>query len=157
MYTGRPFGRAVYRFLFFFFQEVWRFLQELRALSPRLLDWLAALLGLVEALGRWPARLAEGYTALVPKDGPPGALNTRSLTVLSTVYRLWAGLRLEEVILWQDGELAVDCGRVLGDGQLQDELVDEVSLLVYTGSHVGGRTHTAQLCSLITATGRLRK
>ena len=67
-----------------------------------LLDWLAALLRLVEDQGRWPARLAEGYTALVPKDGPPGALNTRPLTVLSTVYRLWAGLRLEEVILWQE-------------------------------------------------------
>ena len=56
----------------------------------------------MEDQGCWPARLAEGYTALVPKDGPLGALNTRPLTVLSTIYRLWAGLRLEEVILWQE-------------------------------------------------------
>ena len=76
-------------------------LGDLRAL-PRGLHWLAALLRLVEDQGCWPARLAEGYTALVPKDGPPGALNTHPLTVLSTIYRLWAGLRLEEVILWQE-------------------------------------------------------
>ena len=75
-------------------------LGDLRALPPWILDWLAALLQLVESRRCWPARLAEGYTALVPKEGPPGALNTRPLTMLSKVYRLWAGLRLEEVILW---------------------------------------------------------
>ena len=47
-------------------------------------------------------RLAEGYTALIPKEGPPGPLNTRPLTVLSMVYRLWAGVRLEEAIRWQE-------------------------------------------------------
>ena len=85
-------------------------LQELRQLPMRLLDWLANLLDwlanllqLVEERGRWPSALAEGYTALIPKEGPPGPLNTRPLTVLSMVYRLWAGARLEEVIVWQEG------------------------------------------------------
>ena len=47
-------------------------------------------------------RLAEGYTALIPKEGPPGPLNTRPLTVLSMVYRLWAGVRLVDAIAWQE-------------------------------------------------------
>ena len=52
--------------------------------------------------GRWLARMAEGYTALIPKEGPPGPLNTRPLTVLSMVYRLWAGVRLADAIAWQE-------------------------------------------------------
>ena len=56
----------------------------------------------VERLGRWPTRLAEGYTALIPKEGPPGPLNTRPLTVLSMVYRLLAGVRLADAIAWQE-------------------------------------------------------
>ena len=47
-------------------------LADLRSLPDRLLGWLADLLREVEHLGRWPARLAEGYTALIPKEGPPG-------------------------------------------------------------------------------------
>ena len=44
------------------------------------------------------ARLAKGYTTLIPKKGPPGRLNTRPLTV----YRLWVQVRLEEVIAWRE-------------------------------------------------------
>ena len=67
-------------------------LEDLRALPDQLLEWLADLVWEVERQGRWPLRLAEGYTALIPKEGPPGPLNTRPLTVLSMVYRLWAGI-----------------------------------------------------------------
>ena len=83
-------------------------LEELRALPDHLLEWLADLLREVKRQGRWPLRLAEGYTALIPKEGPPGPLNTRPLTVLSTVYRLWAGITLEEAIRWQEA-LAHPC------------------------------------------------
>ena len=69
-------------------------LADLRSLPDRLLGWLVDLLREVERLGKWPTCLAEGYTALIPKEGPPGPLNTRPLTVLSMVYRLWAGVRL---------------------------------------------------------------
>ena len=79
----------------------WR-LAHLRSLPDRLLGWLADLLREVERLGKWPARLAEGYTALIPKEGPPGPLNTRPLIVLSMVYRLWAGVRLVDAIAWQE-------------------------------------------------------
>ena len=56
-------------------------LADLRSLPDRLLGWQAE----VERLGSWPARLAQGYTALIPKEGPPGPLNTRPLTVPSMV------------------------------------------------------------------------
>ena len=46
-------------------------LANLRSLPNRLLGWLADLLREVERLGKWPARLAEGYTALITKEGPP--------------------------------------------------------------------------------------
>ena len=77
-------------------------LADLRSLPDQLLAWLADLLREVERVGRWPARLAEGYTALIPKEGPPGPLNTRPLTVLSMVYRLWASIRLADAIAWQE-------------------------------------------------------
>ena len=77
-------------------------LGDLRSLPLRLLDWLAELLTLVEVTGRWPEVLARGYTALIPKPGEEGPLGTRPLTVLSVVYRLWAGTRLWEVLRWQE-------------------------------------------------------
>ena len=77
-------------------------LHDLRALPPNLMDWLAALLGFVERTGRWPGALTRAYTAPIPKEGPPGALNTRPLTVLSIVYRLRAGVRLQEAMAWQE-------------------------------------------------------
>ena len=52
-------------------------------------------------MGTWPACLAEGYTAVIPKESPQGPLNTRPHTVLSMVYRLWAGMRLAHAIAWQ--------------------------------------------------------
>ena len=77
-------------------------LADLRSLPDRLLGWLADILREVERLGKWPTRLVERYTALIPKEGPPGPLNTRPLTVLSMVYRLWAGVRLVDAIAWQE-------------------------------------------------------
>ena len=77
-------------------------LVDLRSLPNRVLGWVADLVLEVERLGKWPSRLAEGHTTLVPKEGPPGPLNTRPLTVLSMVYRLWAGVRLVDAIAWQE-------------------------------------------------------
>ena len=53
-------------------------------------------------LGKWLTRLAEGYRALIPKEGPLGPLNTPLLTVLSMVYWMWAGVRLADTIAWQE-------------------------------------------------------
>ena len=75
-------------------------LADLRSLPDRQLGWLAHLLREVERLGKWPTRLAEGYTAVMPKEGPPGPLNTRPLMVMSLVYQLWAAVRLADAIAW---------------------------------------------------------
>ena len=59
----------------------------------------------MEDEGKWPGVLAEGYTSLTPKPGEEGPLGTRPLTVLFTVYGLWAGTRLRglrDVLLWQE-------------------------------------------------------
>ena len=77
-------------------------LADLRSLPDMLPGWLVDLLWEVERLGRWPARVAEGYIVLIPKEGPPGPLNTRPLTRLSMVWRLWAGVRLADAITWQE-------------------------------------------------------
>ena len=76
-------------------------LADLRSLPDRLLVWLPNLLREVERRSKWLARLAKGYTALIPKEGPPGSLNTRRLAVVSMVYQLLAGVRLAHVIAWQ--------------------------------------------------------
>ena len=46
--------------------------------------------------------MAEGYTAVIPKESPQGPLNTRPHTVLSMVYRLRVGVRLADAIAWQE-------------------------------------------------------
>ena len=73
-------------------------LAEVEALPDVLPGWLAELLQLVERRGRWPTRLAEGHTALIPKEGPPGPPDMRPLTVLSMVLCLWVGICLADAI-----------------------------------------------------------
>ena len=75
-------------------------LADLGSLPDRLLGWLAVLPRDVEWLGKWPIRLAGGYRALIPKEGPPGPLKTSLLTVLSMVYKMWAGVHLADTIAW---------------------------------------------------------
>ena len=75
---------------------------DVRSLPDGLLGELADLLQEVERLAKWLVRLAEGYTALVPKHGPPGPHNTRRLRDLPMVYRLWEGVRLSDSSAWQE-------------------------------------------------------
>ena len=77
-------------------------LVDLHSVPDKLLSWMTDLLREVDRLGKWPTRMAEGYTALIPKEGPPGPLNTRPLTSLSMVYRLLAGVRLVDAIAWHE-------------------------------------------------------
>ena len=53
-------------------------------------------------MGVWPDRLAEGFISLVPKGEGAEALQLRPLSVLPTIYRLWAGLRLGDAMKWQE-------------------------------------------------------
>ena len=50
----------------------------------------------------WPAALCWGSIPLLPKEGPPGALNLRPLTILSVIYRIWAGIRAAQLRGWQE-------------------------------------------------------
>ena len=75
---------------------------DLAAAPTIVLDLLAQLLSAVERTGRWPEALTRGFISLVPKGEGSLPLQMRPLSVLSTVYRLWAGLRLEEATAWQE-------------------------------------------------------
>ena len=66
-------------------------------------DKLAELLGTVGKTGIWPERIAEGFTLLVPKgEGGGDPMKMRPLTVLSQVYGIWARLRMEDALAWQE-------------------------------------------------------
>jgi hypothetical protein len=56
----------------------------------------------VEEVGRWPSALTEGYITLIPKGEGMEPTAMRPLSVLSAIYRLWAGVRLRDVIVWQE-------------------------------------------------------
>ena len=64
---------------------------------------LAQVLEIIESLGAWPKMVAQGFTSLIPKGEGAGALKLRPLSVLSQIYRVWEGMRLEEATLWQEG------------------------------------------------------
>ena len=50
----------------------------------------------------WPLALNWGSIPLLPKEGPPGPLNLRPLTILSVIYRIWAGIRASQLRDWQE-------------------------------------------------------
>ena len=76
--------------------------EHLRRLPDVTLAALADLLNLVERTGTWPSSLAQGYISLIPKGEGMHPTNMRPLSVLSNIYRVWAGIRLENVMEWQE-------------------------------------------------------
>ena len=77
---------------------------ELRLLPDALLGRLCSLFDLIEETGRWPEDLCLGIISPLLKDAelPMTADNTRPITVMSVVYRLWAATRMQELTLWQE-------------------------------------------------------
>ena len=65
-----------------------------------LLDWVAALLALVEDTGAWPQELCRGETILLPKGGASDPLDRRPITLLPILYRIWAALRAAQFRAW---------------------------------------------------------
>ena len=66
-------------------------------------DALVGLLRMVERTGRRPDGVEEGFTSLVPKgEGGGDPMKLRPLTVLSQIYRIWAGVRMEDTLQWQE-------------------------------------------------------
>ena len=83
--------------------DLWS-IKLLKTLPGPFWDKLSELLQMVEKTGTWPDRVAEGFTSLVPKgEGGGDPMKLRPLTVLSQIYRMWAGVRMEDAMEWQEG------------------------------------------------------
>ena len=73
---------------------------DLLCLPNALLDMLAQLLTHTESTG--PCVLARGFVSLIPKGEGMLPMQQRPLSVLSQLYRVWVGVRLEECMVWQE-------------------------------------------------------
>ncbi|CAK9030649.1 unnamed protein product, partial [Durusdinium trenchii] len=66
---------------------------------------VAMILNKIEKLGEWPQDLLSSYTSLIPKDehaDDVSATDFRPITVLSTIYRLYAKARFIALLQWQE-------------------------------------------------------
>ena len=75
---------------------------DLLCLPNALFDMLAQLLTHIESTGLWPRVLARGFVSLIRKGKGMLPMQQRPLSVLSQLYRVWAGVRLEECMIWQE-------------------------------------------------------
>ena len=75
---------------------------DLLCLPNALFDMLAQLLTHIESTGLWPCMLARGFVSLIPKGDGMLPMQQRPLSVLSQLYKVWAGVRLEECMIWQE-------------------------------------------------------
>ena len=73
------------------------------ALPDTLLERLVDLLCVVEQTGKWPHDLAQGFISLIPKGEGAEPAQLRPISVMSVIYRAWAGARVRELLSWQDG------------------------------------------------------
>ena len=57
----------------------------------------------MEATAKSQDTVREGFTSLVPKgEGGGDPIKLRPLTVVSQIYRIWAGVRMEDAMKWQE-------------------------------------------------------
>ena len=78
--------------------DLWS-IKPLKGLQAPFWDAPAEMLREVERTGRWPERVAEGFTSLVPKgEGEGDPMKLRPLTMLSQIYQIWAGLWMEDAL-----------------------------------------------------------
>ena len=76
--------------------------EDLLCLPDSLLSMLADLLAIVEATRKRPRILARGYVSLIRKGEGMLPMQQRPLSVLSQLYRVWAGIRLDKCMMWQE-------------------------------------------------------
>ena len=76
---------------------------ELKQLPDQLLEMICQLCHLIEQTGRWPEALSLGLITPIVKDElrPLTAGNTRPITVMPLLYRLWASARVRQLLDWQ--------------------------------------------------------
>ncbi|KAJ9451045.1 Retrovirus-related Pol polyprotein from type-2 retrotransposable element R2DM [Diplonema papillatum] len=77
-------------------------MREVAALPDTILEGFAAVLNEVEETGLWPDGVLDALVTLIPKGEGDDPLKLRPITVSSVVYRLWASVRLQEVLVWQE-------------------------------------------------------
>ena len=76
--------------------------RELKLLPIALLDRLACLLCKVEETGIWPKDLTQGLITLISKGEGAEPTKLRPIGIMSVVYRLWAAVRVADVMTWQE-------------------------------------------------------
>ena len=74
---------------------------ELAALPENAVDKLFLVVDAIEWTGNWPASTVDGIIALLMKDDGIYVVNKlRPITVLASVYRIWASLRMQSLTAW---------------------------------------------------------
>ena len=118
---------------------------ELKLLSPKLKARFLTLLNLVTETGRWPESQLTAYVSLLGKvPEPTTPADARPITVLGTLYRVWANIMARKMIQhmmpWlpktlhgsipgrSAEDLAVDIQTCIEDATLQNKLLAGCSL-----------------------------
>lgn len=72
---------------------------------PHLFNDLAKIFEWIEVNAKWPCVFYKAYTSLIPKpnmSASPGLEDFRPITVLGSIYRLWAKIRFSDALAWQE-------------------------------------------------------
>ncbi len=75
---------------------------EFKQLPPCLLSALLDIYKLCESTGYFPSSFYYSYTALIPKGTSRTPLSLRPIAVLPVPYRVYASLRCQTLLQWQD-------------------------------------------------------
>ena len=79
----------------------WR-VAELQALPLQLFEKLVQVLNLVEETGTWPVPLTRGLISFIQKGEGSAPQKLRPIGLMASVYRLWASLRVRDIMHWQE-------------------------------------------------------
>ena len=77
-------------------------MREIAALPDPLLEAFVEVFNAVEEHGIWPDGVLDSLVTLIPKGEGNDPLKLRPITVTSALYRLWASIRLADVLRWQE-------------------------------------------------------
>ena len=56
----------------------------------------------IERQGVWPESLERALVSLISKGEGDEPADLRPISVMSTIYRLWAAIRLQDVMVWPE-------------------------------------------------------
>ena len=104
-------------------------------------DRLADFFNTVEQIGVWPKAFMTGLISLISKGEGSAPLKLRPLTVMSSVYRLWASARVNDLMQWQDGWISDALRgfrRKCGAEDIWWELAAQIELSLMKGEQLFG-------------------